>query len=81
MSFDFTFKPEKGEAISASTTSARNSTVLTRDEVSMYSATTGFYIKFGGSTVTAAATAGNYDRFCAAGIYHELNTGGNPHVA
>lgn len=81
MSFDFTFKPEKGEAISASTTSAKNSTAFTRDEVSLYSFTEGFYVKFGDSTVTATTSAGGYDRFCAAGQYHELNTGGNQYAA
>ncbi len=81
MSFDFTFKPENGQTISASDTTARNSTAFTRDEISMYSSTHGFYIKFGDNAVAAASTAGKYDRFCAAGVYHELNTGGNQYVA
>ncbi|UOF77787.1 hypothetical protein [Caudoviricetes sp.] len=81
MSMDFTFKPEGGQTISASTTSARNATAFTRDEVSMYSPTEGFYVKFGGSSVEATTAAGGYDRFCASGQYHELNTGGNQYVA
>jgi len=63
MSMDFTFKPEGGQTISASTTTAKNSTPFTRDEISMYSATTGFYVKFGDSSVVATAIAGGYDRY------------------
>lgn len=81
MSYELSLYPINGTTISATTTSARNTTAFVRNEVSVYSVATGYYVKFGGSTVVATATPGGYDRYCAPGIYHELNTGGNQYMA
>lgn len=81
MSFDFTFKPEKGQTISASTTSAKNTYPFTRDEVRVRPVAADAYIKFGDSTVTATTSYGGYDIFCPAGEAQELNNGGNQYMA
>jgi len=81
MSMDFTFKPENGQTIGASTTLARNSIAFTRDEVCIYSETSDFYLKFGASDGTVTTTSGGYDKRCLAGKEYELNTGGHQYVA
>lgn len=79
MSLEIILSPINGQTISASTTSARNSTAFKRDEINVYSSSE-MYIKFGDSTVTVAATAGNYDMYLPAGS-RDLNTRGKTHMA
>jgi hypothetical protein len=69
--------------ITTSGTSARNSTAFSSDTkiVSLY-ATQDVYLRFGGPSVTAAAT----DHFFPAGLYYDVALGGdgaghNTHVA
>ena len=78
-------RPDGAHAISATTTSARNSAAFPADTkvVSLY-ATGPVYVKFGPSTVTAA----NTDHYFPTGIYYDFAISGgdtkgphNTHVA
>lgn len=73
-------RPKNSQEISASTTSARNTTGFKSNAIGLYSATSDFYIKLGGSDVVCTVTAGGYDKFCAQG-QHDIDTGGATHVA
>lgn len=72
-------RSEGSHKFSTSSTTARNTTAFNSDTrvVSLY-ATEDVYIRFGGSTVTAAAT----DHFFPAGVYYDFAIPkGTTHVA
>lgn len=82
MTMQTTKRPTLTHEISASGTAARNTTAFRNSDISLYCADTAFYIKLGDSSVTATTTAGaGYDRYCAAGVYHDIRTGGATHVS
>lgn len=69
------FKAGGAHAISASTSSARNSTAFNSNtRVISFYATTPVYVKFGSSSVTAA----NTDHYFPAGVYYDIAIGGGP---
>jgi len=79
MSLEIILSPISGQQISASTTTARNTTAFKRDEINLYS-TSDMYIKFGDVTVECTTSAGGYDMFLPAGS-RDLNTRGKTHMA
>jgi len=81
MTMQTVLRPVNSHEISASTTTARNSTAFKNNSITLRSASD-FYIKLGGSTVTATTTAGSgYDKLCKGGVDYDINTGGATHVA
>ena len=74
-------KPVNSHEISASTTTARNSTALKNANIHFYCSSAA-YVKFGDSTVTATTTPGTgYDKYITAGVEVDLATGGATHIA
>jgi hypothetical protein len=71
-------KPKNGQHFSTSATSARNTTAISSDTVTVH-ASADVYFKAGTSTVTVSAS--DYDMHLAAGTYIELVMNGHTHVA
>ena len=70
--------PVNGQHFSYTGTSARNTTALAADLITVHS-TTDCYLKFGAGTVTASSS--NYDFHLVAGQYFYLRTNGATHIA
>jgi hypothetical protein len=70
--------PVNGQHFSFTGTSARNSTAIASELVTVH-ATADCYLKLGGGTVTSAA--GAYDFHLVAGQYFYLRTNGATHIA
>lgn len=81
MTMQTTKRPLRPQAISASTTTARNSSALQNSDIHVF-CTSDVYIKFGGSTVEASTTVlTGYDKLVPANTGVDLNTGGATHIA
>lgn len=81
MTLQTVLRPANTHEISASTTTARNSTAFTRSDIGIY-CDTAVFVKLGGSDVEATTTAGSgYDMHIPAGARVDISTGGATHVA
>lgn len=81
MSNNLMLRPIARQEISASTTSARNSTALTRDDVRVFCATSDVYINIGNSTVTATTATSGSVYFLPSGQAFDFSTKGATHIA
>lgn len=71
-------QPKKGQHFSTSGTSARNSTSISADAVTVH-ASADVYFKVGDSTVTASSS--DYDMHLVAGAYIKFPMNGKTHIA
>ena len=70
--------PRNGQHFSTSGTTARNTTAISADSVTVH-ASQDVYFKVGGSSIEASSSS--YDMHLAAGAYVEITMNGATHIA